>query len=127
MSIGRYMAREIAKEIDNRSREFFEFVMPAVDMIQENNELVVIIDLPGFDKKDIDLKINGNILTISAKRTREITGTVYQRHRPDRIEKKVVLPISVKEDEKITGEATAADGVVTLRIPMGPTTNIPIT
>ena len=47
------MARELAKELDGRSREFYEFVMPAIDIIEEGNDLVVTIDLPGFAKKDI--------------------------------------------------------------------------
>jgi HSP20 family molecular chaperone IbpA len=129
MGIGRYMVKELARELDNRSREFYEFVMPAIDMVSEDNELVVTIDLPGFAKKDISLKIKGNILSISAKRdVAETTGTVYQRHRPQKIDKKVILPLQVKEDEKVVGKATYADGVVTLRIPMpSGATNIPIT
>ena len=128
MGVARYMVREIAKELDSKSREFYEFVMPAIDMVEDGNELVVTIDLPGFSKKDISLRITGNVLAIGAKKEpAEATGTVYQRHRPARIEKKVVLPLSVKEDEKIVGKATYADGVVTLRIPMvSKTTNIPI-
>ena len=128
MSIARYMAREMAKELDSKSREFYEFVMPAIDMVEDGNELVVAIDLPGFSKKDINLRITGNVLAISAKKEpAEGMGTVYQRHRPTRIDKKVVLPLSVKEDEKIVGKATYADGVVTLRIPMmSKSTNIPI-
>lgn len=128
MGIGRYMVRELARELDNRSREFYEFVMPAIDMVSEDSELVVTIDLPGFAKKDINLKIKGNILAITAKRdVPEAAGTVYQRHRPQRIEKKVILPLHVKEDEKVVGKATYADGVVTLKIPMPSTaTNIPI-
>jgi HSP20 family protein len=130
MGIARYMAREIAKELDSKSREFYEFVMPAIDIVEEGNELVVTIDLPGFAKKDINLRITDNVLTIKAKKeATEDTGTVYQRHRPSRIEKKILLPLSVKEDEKVVGKATYADGVVTLRIPMlgTKTTNIPVT
>ncbi len=129
MGIGRYVVREVAKELDHRSREFFEFVMPAIDMVEEGSELVVIIDLPGFAKQDISLNIrHDNILSIKAKRAApEETGTVYQRHRPLRIEKSIVLPITVKEDEKIVGKATYADGVVTLRIPLPSKTTIPIT
>ena len=128
MGIGRYMVRELARELDSRSRDFYEFVMPAIDMVVEDSELVVTIDLPGFAKKDINLKIKGNILSISAKReVEEVTGTVYQRHRPQKIEKKVVLPLRVKEDEKLVGKATYTDGVVTLKIPMpSAATNIPI-
>lgn len=129
MSIGRYMAREISRELDNKSREFYEFVMPAVDIVEDGNELVVMVDLPGFAKKDIMLKISGNVLSIIAKREPEAKGTTtaYQRHRPARIDKKILLPISVKEDEKVVGKAAYADGVVTLRIPIPSSTNIPIT
>jgi HSP20 family protein len=127
MGIGRYMAKELAKELDSKSREFFEFVMPAIDMAEDGNELAVVIDCPGFAKKDISLRIAGNILSISAKREQEESlGTVYYRHRPLKIDKKIILPISVKEDEKIVGKATYENGVVTLRIPIPKSTNIPI-
>ena len=128
MGIGRYMVRGIAKELDNKSREFYEFVMPAIDMFEDGNDLVVAIDLPGFAKKDINLRINANILSIIAKREQdEVNGTVYYRHRPAKIDKKVVLPISVKEEDKIVGKATYENGVVTLKIPIPKSTNIPIT
>jgi HSP20 family protein len=129
MGIGRYVAREIAKELDGRSREFYEFVMPAIDIIEEGNDLVVTIDLPGFAKKDINLRIIGNVLYITAKREQaEPLGTVYYRHRPLKIDKRVLLPISFKEEEeKVEGKAKYENGIVTLRIPIPKSTNIPIT
>jgi HSP20 family protein len=128
MGIGRYMARELARELDSKSREFYEFVMPAIDIAEEGSDLVVIIDLPGFAKKDINLRITGNVLSISAKREQaEALGTVYYRHRPAKIDKRIILPISVKEEEKVVGKATYENGVVTLRIPIPQMTNIPIT
>jgi HSP20 family protein len=128
MGIGRYMARELARELDSKSREFYEFVMPAIDIAEEGSDLVVTIDLPGFAKKDINLRITGNVLSISAKREQaEALGTVYYRHRPAKIDKRIILPISVKEEEKVVGKATYENGVVTLRIPIPEVTNIPIT
>jgi HSP20 family molecular chaperone IbpA len=128
MGIGRYMARELARELDSKSREFYEFVMPAIDIAEEGSDLVVTIDLPGFAKKDINLRITGNVLSISAKREQaEALGTVYYRHRPAKIDKRIILPISVKEEEKVVGKATYENGVVTLRIPIPKVTNIPIT
>lgn len=122
------MAKGLAKELDNKSKEFYEFVMPAIDMVEDGNDLVVTIDLPGFAKKDINLRITGNILSISAKREQdEVLGTVYCRHRPSKIEKKILLPIAVNEDDKIVGKATYENGVVTLKIPIPKSTNIPIT
>ncbi|MDQ4050128.1 MAG: Hsp20/alpha crystallin family protein [Thermoproteota archaeon] len=123
------MARELAKEMEGRSREFYEFVMPAVDIIEDGNDLIVTIDLPGFAKKDINLRIIGNVLYITAKREQaEPLGTVYYRHRPLKIDKRVLLPLSFKEEEeKVEGRATYENGVVTLRIPIPKSTNIPIT
>src|SRR5918912_1068352 len=118
MGIGGYVVRELAKELDGRSREFYEFVMPAIDMVEDGNDLAVIIDLPGFAKKDINLRIVGNVLSIMAKREQaEILGTVYYRHRPLKIDKKVLLPISVKEEEKVAGTATHENGFAQLRTP----------
>jgi HSP20 family protein len=53
VGIGRYLTRDLAKEMDVRSKNFMSlFVMPATDIVEEDNDLVVTIDLPGFAKKD---------------------------------------------------------------------------
>jgi HSP20 family molecular chaperone IbpA len=129
MGIGGYMARGLMKELDSKSREFYEFVMPAIDMYEEGNDLIVSIDLPGFSKDHISLRITRNILSIHAKKNdaEEVVGTVYQRHRPAKIDKKIILPLSVKEEETVVGRATYENGVITLRIPFQKSTNIPIT
>ena len=123
------MAKELMRELGNRSREFFEFVMPALDMYEDGSDLVVLIDLPGFSKQDISLRILDNVLSIIAKRQREenkIMGTVYIRQRPLHINKKVPLPIKVTEEDQVLGSATYIDGVVTLRIPIPRYNTIPI-
>jgi HSP20 family protein len=128
MGLGQYMAKEVMKELGNRSREFYEFVMPAIDMVENGNDLIIMIDLPGFAKKDINLRIIENILSITAKKElEENLGTVYYRHRPTRLDKKVVLPISINNDEKVVGTAKYEDGVITLIIPIPKSSNIPIT
>jgi HSP20 family molecular chaperone IbpA len=129
MGFGQYMAKELMRELGNKSREFFEFVMPALDMYEEGSDLVVLIDLPGFSKQDISLRILDNVLSISAKRQRDenpSTGTVYFQQRPLRIDKKVPLPIKVTEEDQVLGSATYVDGIVTLRIPIPRYNTIPI-
>ena len=126
MGIAQYMAKEMMKEIGNRSREFYEFVLPAIDIFEDGNELVVLIDLPGFSKNDIKLRIVNNVLSINAKReVEDPMGTVYFKHRPTQISKKVALPLSL-EDEEATGMAKYVDGVVSLRIPMPKSSIIPV-
>jgi HSP20 family molecular chaperone IbpA len=124
---------ELTKELGKRSREFFEFVLPAIDIVEERNDLVVRIDLPGFTKENINLRIAEDILTITAKREGEEQEqeqhiiTQYYKQRPLNISRKVVLPISTDDGEKAVGTAKYENGVVTLRIPIPKSSYIPIT
>ena len=126
MGFGRYMVKEVMKEIGNKSREFYEFILPPVDMILQNDSLVVTIDMPGFDKKEIKLRLNGNILSINAKREDDMEGTIIWKQRPRVIDKKVRLPIEVKDDEDPGAFAKYRDGVLTFTIPVKTGKNITI-
>ena len=124
------MVWDITKELGEISRRFYELVNPAIDMSEEDNDLVVRVDLPGFTKNNINLRIiEGDILSIQAKREpeEEHMGVAYYKNRPIRIDKKIALPISVKDSEKVVGTAKYADGVLTLRIPIPKSTRIEIT
>lgn len=119
----------LSRELGNFSREFYELTMPAIDMLEDEKDLVVKIDLAGFAKKDINLSIKEDILHIRAKREpdeRTHTGSVYYKHRPHQIDKRIILPISTQDGEKVVGAATYVDGVVTVRIPTTETNTIPI-
>ena len=120
MGLIRYLAKEALREIGNKSREFYEFVLPPVDMQIDDNNLTVTIDMPGFDKKDIKLKIHGNILSINAKKnnTEQLSGTIIWKQRPNMIDKKIRLPIRIKEGEEKVKSAKYADGVLTIQIPV---------
>jgi HSP20 family protein len=117
MGFGHYMVKEVMKELGNKSREFYEFILPPIDMILQNDSLIVTIDMPGFSKKEIKIRLNGNILSINAKREDEMEGTIVWRQRPSSIDKKVRLPIEVKDDEDLGASAKYHDGVLTLTIP----------
>jgi HSP20 family protein len=124
------MVWEITKELGEISRRFYELVNPAIDMSEEDNDLVVRVDLPGFTKNNINLRIiEGDILSIQAKREpeEEHMGVAYYKNRPIRVDKKIALPISVKDSEKVVGTAKYADGVLTVRIPIPKSTRIEIT
>ncbi len=121
------LVKEVIKEIGNKSREFYEFVLPPVDMIEENDNLIIKIDIPGFLKKDIKLSIHRNVLSINAKKDEEVTGTVIWKQRPDIIDKKIKLPMRIKEGEEQVNSAKYANGVLTIAIPIENTEkNIPI-
>jgi len=121
------LVKEVIKEIGDKSREFYEFVLPPVDMIEENDNLIIKIDIPGFSKKNIKLSIHGNVLSINAKKDEDVSGTVIWKQRPDIIDKKIKLPMRIKEGEEQVNSAKYADGVLTITIPIENTEkNIPI-
>ena len=126
MGLGYYMVKEVMREIGNKSREFYEFVLPPVDMVMQNDSLVISIDMPGYDKKDIKIRIHGHILSISAKRETVGEGTVVWRQRPNIVDKKIRLPMRVKEEEDMEASAKYRDGVLTLTIPVKGGKNISI-
>ena len=118
MELVKSMAKEMMKEIGNKSREFYEFVLPPVDMHLEDDKLTLHIDLPGFDKKDIKLSLHGNILSVQACKDvpQDKKHNMICNQRPNVIDKKMRLPISIKEESVIS--AKLEDGVLTVIIPV---------
>ena len=119
----------LTRELCNFSREFYEYITPAIDIFEVENELVIKIDLPGYAKKDINLSIEEDILRIRAKKEPDEEtriGSIYYKQRPRQIDKSIVLPISTQDGTKVVGAAAYVDGVVTVRIPIAGPNNIPI-
>ena len=114
------MAKEMMKEIGNKSREFYEFVLPPVDMHLDDSKLTVVIDIPGFKKGDIKLTITENILSIKAEKSKDEKSddTIICNQRPSIIDKKIRLPIYVKEGEEKVTSAKYSNGVLTLTFPV---------
>jgi len=118
MGLVKHVAKEFFKEIDDKSREFFEFVLPPIDLHEENDNLIVIVDIPGFDKSDIKVSMNGNVLSINAEKKDSKNGRTIMKQRPRVIDKKMRLPITVKEGEEKVNSAKYVDGVLTIEIPI---------
>jgi len=118
MGLVKHVAKEFFKEVDDKSREFFEFVLPPIDLHEENDNLVVTVDIPGFVKNDIKVSMNGNVLSINAEKKDNKNGRIIMKQRPRVIDKKMRLPITVKEGEEKVNSAKYADGVLTIEIPI---------
>lgn len=120
MELVKSMAKEMMKEIGNKSREFYEFVLPPIDMHLDDEKLTLIVDMPGFEKKDIKLSLNGKILSIQA--CKEISDgknhNMICNQRPNIIDKKIRLPIDLREGEEGVSSAKYEHGVLTIIIPV---------
>lgn len=105
------------REFDERSRAFFELVLPAVDMYELSGSLVIEVDMPGFSRENINLKATQSTLHISAKRERnKDVDTFYISQRPLRIRKTLRLPVDV--DTATEPNAKYENGVLTVSLPI---------
>ena len=114
------LVKEVIKEIGNKSREFYEFVLPPIDMYLNENVLKIVIDMPGFAKKDIELSLCGDILSINAKKIidEKESETLILNQRPNVIDKKIKLPIEIMQGEEKIESAKYENGILTLTIPV---------
>ena len=94
---------------------------PRVDVRENGSTYIVEADLPGLIKKDIDVKIDGDLLTISSveKKTEEKKNEDYIiRERPDRhFSRSFTLPDDV---ERADIKAHFSNGVLRLELPKKP-------
>ncbi|MUN29371.1 Hsp20 family protein [Sulfolobus metallicus DSM 6482 = JCM 9184] len=109
--------KEISKRLEELSKEFYENVIPPLDIYENEGFLYIIADLPGFSKDSIKVRLLGeNYLQIIAERESKIEGTKYISQRPTRIDRKIRLPLRVKSDQQIA--AKYDNGVLTIKAPV---------
>lgn len=112
------IACRIMREVSGHAREFYEFVLPPIDMRVDGSTLVITADMPGFAKDQISLVLRGNALSIRAKRDPKEGGTEISVQRPRSIDKLVFLPVKIPKGEERVDSASLSDGVLTVRIPV---------
>jgi HSP20 family protein len=90
--------------------------VPAVDIEETEDGWIVEAELPGVDKKDINVELRDSELTITGDiKERERTGILRRRtRRKGRFEYRVALPGDADADGV---DASLHDGVLTLRVP----------
>jgi len=92
--------------------------MPKMDVVDRDKEILVKAELPGIDKKDIDISITNNQLVIKAKtchEEKEEKGDyLKQEISKNEIYRSVLLPADV-DDSKV--KTSFKNGVLELTIP----------
>ena len=112
------MSRELGRDLGAKSRQFFELVLPPADVFEDGSDLVIVIDMPGFDRDSIKTRLSESAFTVTAKREPiERDGFAYWEQRPLRLSKRIPLPVKVEMgDEEV--KAKYEDGVFTVRLPV---------
>jgi HSP20 family protein len=93
-------------------------LVPAVEVLEEEDKFVVRAELPGMKKEEIDVSLLGSTLTIEGERKAEseVEDDGYHRREMSygRFQRSMVLPEAVKP-RKV--EATYEDGILEIALP----------
>lgn len=94
---------------------------PSVDVLERDGNLILRAELPGMDEKDIDLKLEGSVLTLRGERKMEKEENKANYHRIESsygsFTRSFTLPDTV-DFEKIKAEYK--NGVLSVTIPQKP-------
>lgn len=129
------MRREMERAVDTRAEEGSSVAtsdwVPAVDIKEENDAFVIVADIPGVDPNDIEVHMEGGMLTIKGeketekkderegyKRVERTFGSFYRRFSlpdsadPEKISAKSnhgVLEVRIGKQEKVQPRKIAVD------------------
>lgn len=107
-------------------REFLEEAewLPAVDVAETKNEIVVNVEIPGMDPKEFDISLREGTLTIKGEKKQEKVEGEENYHLVERrygtFTRSILLPQDVESD-KIS--ASYKNGVLTVAVPKSEGTN----
>ncbi len=116
--------------LDNVSSWFDDFmtepvfggsILPAVDVRETDSEYLMEVELPGLTEKDVEVKLEKSLLTISSSKEQskeeKKNGYVMRERRQSRFSRSFVLPEGI-DSEKIAAEFK--NGVLNLTFPKAP-------
>lgn len=90
---------------------------PPVDVVERDDEIVVFVDVPGFSKDDVKIKVAENGIEVFAQRSTpiQIEGKYILRQRlRESLHRRVDLPVKVRPEQ---AKARLENGVLEVRLP----------
>jgi HSP20 family protein len=101
----------------SRQAQIFSGWTPALDLYQNNDNVVAVVELPGLRKEDIDISLHDGMLTIAGER-QSSSSEGENAERTERFSGKfrrsITLPTRVDADKV---SASYKDGILTVTLP----------
>ncbi len=116
MAANNLMANNRVQNIQNseETRSSEKYLKPAVNIIELEESLVLMADIPGAAKENVDVHLEKGILTISAPVTGELPGRpIYTEFELAPYYRQFEIPESLDQEN---ATASFANGVLTLRL-----------
>ncbi|MEO0184744.1 MAG: Hsp20/alpha crystallin family protein [candidate division WOR-3 bacterium] len=96
----------------------FNYWVPAIDIAENNGNIEVRAEIPGINKEDLKVKVEGDMLSISGERKKESETKDKKYHRVERyygqFSRTINLPYAVEADKV---KAAYKDGVLIITLP----------
>jgi len=109
-----FLTNQLAKVENNVQR-----VVPAVNIKENDKEVIIDVAAPGLSKKDFEISVENNTLTISAnkevEKVEEGTNFVKKEFGYENFQRSFTLPEDIFDVENI--KATYKNGVLELIVP----------
>lgn len=91
--------------------------IPNVDLIEKEDHLLVLVDLPGIDPNSVEIQLTGNMLTLSGPPPAWNVASGEIVHRRERhsagFSRSIPLPVSINPEQV---SAEAHEGVLSIRL-----------
>lgn len=92
------------------------YVTPAVDIIETDDGLTLIADIPGAAKDTMDVSVEQGIMTISAPASRSMPGkSIYSEFELAHYYRQFTIPESLDHEK---AKADFHNGILTLKVPV---------
>jgi|UniRef100_A0A7V3RHR6 HSP20 family protein len=113
---------EFERLYDSMVRRFFspewKTWLPPIDIAENNGSIEVRAEIPGVNKEDLKVTIEGDMLSITGERKKESETKDKKYHRIERyygkFSRTINLPYPVEADKV---KATYKDGILTITLP----------
>ena len=136
MTITRYSFRNRLQELDQLANRFGRVFsgdvqspanssdwLPAVNVVESSEELVLTAEVPGMTRDDIDIELKNNVITISGETMHDVNqGDDERRYhvwerRFGSFQRSFTLPRTVLPEDIV---AEYLDGILTVLVPKTP-------
>ena len=101
-----------------RAEDAFGAWAPPVDIFEKDQNLVIRTEIPGIDKKDLDVRVENGVLTVHGERKRDTEIDEANAYRLERVygafTRSFTLPTTV-DGSRVN--ATYKDGVLQVTVP----------
>ncbi len=116
--LGRDVGSWLEPWYDEDSVPYREGFLPPIDVFHDDDKVTIRVEVPGVKKEDLDVHVEGDLLTISGKKEHVESRNYHQiESRCGAFSRAITLPHTVDRNRI---SASYENGVLTLTLPLSP-------